>query len=217
VKRLISRYQFHPLAIFAVMAAITSATPAHAATVSHFKLRDHSLIANFEAASDDGCFVAQTFIEFAESVTQVDGTTIVGEPTTLLEVDYANACTGDVLSLTGGTTVQTVSIGGDLSSASLSAVIPVTDGTNSATVTLNVTWTANGDVQVAKGHFRSTDGNTTTMDKFDLHERDAVVGGSITTSLPLAAGPTPIQLAAFQEGGMIGSGMDGERSVTKKH
>jgi hypothetical protein len=190
---------------------------AHAATVSHFKLRDHSLIANFESASDDGCYVAQTFVEFAEAVIQYDGDTTTQPPTTQVEVDYANNCTGDVLSLYGGVATQTVSIGGDLSGATLSAVVPVTDGTNSATVTLNLTWTANGDLQVAKGHFRSTDGNTTTMDKFDVKVRNADVTGSMTTSLPLAAGPSAIQLAQFPEGGTIGSDMEGDRTVTKKH
>ena len=204
-----------PTLALSIVAAVGGV--ADAATVTHFKLTDHSLIANFEAASDDGCFVAQTFLDFSESVTHIDGAVIVGEPTTLLQIDYANACTGDVLSLSGGTTVQTFSIAGDLSSATLSAVIPVTDGTNSATVTLNVTWTANGDVQVAKGHFRSTDGNVTTMDKFDVKVRDSIVGGSIATSLPLSTGLTPIELAEFQEGGTIGSDMDGERTVTKKH
>jgi hypothetical protein len=198
-----------------ILAAATG--DAHAATVTHFKLRDHSLIANFEAASDDGCFVAQTFVEFAEAVIQFDGVTTTQPPTTQVEIDYANNCTGDVLSLSGGTATQTFSIGGDLSGATLSAVVPVTDGTNSATVTLDLTWTANGDLQVAKGHFRSTDGNTTTMDKFDVKVRNADVAGSMTTSLPLAAGPSAIQLAQFSEGGTIGSDMEGDRTVTKKH
>jgi hypothetical protein len=190
---------------------------AQAATVTHFKLTDHSLIGNWEGASDDGCFVSQTLITFAESVTHVDGAIIVGEPTTLVEVDYANSCTGEFLSLTGGTTNQTVSIGGDLSSASLSAVVTVTDGTSSADVTINATWTANGDLQNAKGHFRTTDGNTTTMDKFDDVVRPAATGGTITTTLPLAAGPTFVQLDRFPEGGTIGKDMNGERTVTKKH
>jgi len=198
-----------------ILAAATG--DAHAATVTHFKLRDHSLIANFEAASDDGCYVAQTFVEFAEAVIQFDGVTTTQPPTTQVEIDYANNCTGDVLSLSGGTATQTFSIGGDLSGATLSAVVPVTDGTNSATVTLDLTWTANGDLQVAKGHFRSTDGNTTTMDKFDVKVRNADVAGSMTTSLPLAAGPSAIQLAQFSEGGTIGSDMEGDRTVTKKH
>jgi hypothetical protein len=201
----------------AALSLLAASSGAHAATVTHFKLRDHSLIANFEAASDDGCYVAQTFVEFAEAVIQTDGVTTTQPPTTQVEIDYANNCTGDVLTLSGGTATQTVSIGGDLSSGSLSAIVPVTDGVSSATVTLDVTWTANGDLQVAKGHFRSTDGNTTTMDKFDVKVRNAIVGGSITTSLPLAAGPSPIELAQFQEGGTIGSDMEGDRSVTKKH
>ena len=201
----------------ALALSLLGASPAaNAATVSHFKLRDHSLIANFEAASDDGCFVAETWVDFAESVIQFDGDTVVNPPTTLVEVDYANNCTGDVLSLSGGTTVQTVSIGGDLSSATLSAVVPVTDGVNSATVTLDVTWTASGDLQVVHSHFRSFDGNTTTMDKFDVSVRNAVVGGSIATSLPLSTGSTPLELAQFQQGGTVGSDMDGSRSVTKK-
>jgi hypothetical protein len=199
------------------ISTIIAAGSAQAATVTQFKLKDHSLLANFEAASDDGCYVAETTINFAESVIHFDGTKFVGVPTTLIEVDYANACTGDVLSLAGGTTTQTFQILGDLSSASLSAVIPVTDGVNSATVTINMTLTANSPVQTAKGHFRSSNGNETDVDNFNISVRNADDAGSVTTTLPLAAGPSSIQLAQFPQGGTIGSVIDGERTITTKN
>lgn len=214
-QRTSSKFGFHILVAAGVLAATAGA--ASAATVTHFRLSDRSLIGNWEDASDDFCFVSQTLVTFSESVTKIDGATIVGEPTTLVEVDYANACTGEFLSLTGGTTNQTVTIGGDLSSASLSAVVTVTDGVNSADVTINATWTANGDLQIAKGHFKMTDGNTTTMDKFDEQVRPAATGGTISTVLPLAAGPTFVDLSRFPEGGTIGQNRLGDRTVTKKN
>jgi hypothetical protein len=206
---------FFPTLALSILVA--SGPAARAATVSHFSLRGRALTANFETASDDGCVVAQTALVYGEFVTQTDGAPIVLPPNTQLQIDYANACTGDVLSLSGGTTTQTVQILGDLSSATLSATIPVTDGVNSATVSVNLTLTANGDVQVAKGHFRTSDGNATTMDNFDLKLRNADDAGSFTTTLPLSTGPTAIQLAQYPEGGTIGSDMEGSRTVVKKN
>lgn len=211
---LTSKFRFQSLALLLVVVA--SAGAARAAEVSHFKLRDRSLIANFEDASDDGCFVSQTLIRFAESIVRQDGTVFVGPPTTQVDIEYANACTGEVLSLSGGTTTQNVAFTGDLSGASLAAVVPVTDGTNSATVTFNITFTANGDLQRAKGQFKSSDGNTTTVERFDFQVRNADVVGSVTTTLPLAAGPTPLDLARFPEGGTIGKDLNGDRVITRK-
>ncbi|HVZ70785.1 MAG TPA: hypothetical protein VHJ20_00285 [Polyangia bacterium] len=189
---------------------------AQAAQVTRFKLKDHSLIANLEDASDDGCFVTQTSVRFAEAVIFEDGDKTIQPPTTTIEVDYANACTGDTLTLTGGTTVQTFHIAGDLSTASLSAVVPVSDGVSSATVTLNLTWTANAPLQEAKDKTRTRDGNTVTVEKVDFQVRTADIGGTATTTLPTSEGPLAVDLARFPEGGTIGKDADGERTITRK-
>jgi hypothetical protein len=186
--------------------------------VSIFKLHDRSLLANFEDASDDGCFVTQTAIRFSESVTQIGGPPIIGAPTTQVEVDYANACTGEFFTLTGGTAAQTFHIASDLGSATLVAVVPVTDGvSNNANVTLNVKWTANAPVQTAKNTSLTRDANTITFEHFDFETRSADVVGPVSAVLNVQAGPTGFDLSRFPEGGQLGKDVDGQRTVTFIH
>jgi hypothetical protein len=195
----------------------TVGATAHAADVTHFNLRDHYLNADMANASDDGCFVAETNVRFTEAVTFFDGDKFIQPATTQVQVDYANGCTGDVLSLSGGTTTQTFQLLGDLASATLSAVVPVTDGVNSATVTLNLTWTANGPVQDVKDHFHSKDATTITNENFNVSLRTADVTGTAMTSLPTSTGPLPLNLALFPQDGTIGKDAFGSRTVTKIH
>jgi hypothetical protein len=196
---------------------ISASATAQAATVTRFKLHDRSLQASLEYA--DECTVVTTFVRFAESVTQTDGVVDVSPPLTQLEVDYSNGCTGESYSLTGGTTVQTVHFAGDLSSATLQTVITVTDadtGTISATVPLNLVWTANGPLQEAKDKTRTRDGKTITVEKFDYKLRPADMSGTAPATLPTQGGPFSIDLATFSMGGAIGKDVLGERTVTKK-
>lgn len=211
-----NRFQFRSLIALLVSTSMGLASmPARAAEVTKFQLRDRSLIANFETA--DGCFVATTSVRYTESVTQTGGPQVPSPSITLVEVDYSNGCTGEFLTLTGGTDSQTASFGGDVASGSLSAVVPVTDGTNSTTVTINLTWTGNAPLQRAKDHFRSRDGNTITVEKIDFQLRTADVAGTLTTVLPLAAGPTALNLGTDLVSGTIGKDVFGDRTVTKKH
>jgi hypothetical protein len=196
------------------------ARPAGAAKqISVFQLRDHSLIADFADASDDGCFVIQTDIHFFESVTHIGGPPIIGPPTTVVVLDYANACTGESFELTGGTTQQTFHIAHDLSSATLTAVVPVVDesGSNSASVNLNVTWTANAPAQEVKSRNITRSGNTLTIERFDVTARTADVTGPVSAVLDVEAGPTSVDLSRFPEGGQLGTDVDGQRTVTFLH
>jgi hypothetical protein len=205
----------------AVLVAVMTlpARSAHAGVqVSFFKLKDKSLQAFFEDASDDGCFVSQTTISFSESVTQTGGPPIIGAPTTLVDVVYSNACTGEFFELSGGTTTQTVHIANDLSSATLSAVATVTDGGSlSADVTMSVTWTANGPTQVAKDTIVTRDANTITVERFDFESRPADVSGTVAALLPVQGGPTDFDLSRFPEGGTVGKNRDSQRTVTFLH
>jgi hypothetical protein len=201
-------------ALALVMISAAGAT-AQAATVTRYKLHDRSLQGGLEYA--DECTVVTTFVRFAESVTQTDGVLDVSQPLTQLEVDYSNGCTGESFSLTGGTTVQTVHFASDLSSATLQAVITVSDVDTglSATVPLNLVWTANGPLQEAKDKTRSRVGNTITVDKYDYKLRPADLSGTAPTTLPSTV-PLSINLVAFSTGGAIGKDVFGERTVTKK-
>lgn len=207
----------HKLSLSALaLSILATAGTAHAATtVTHQTLRGRAITANFEAA--DGCYVAETQLVFGEFVDYVDGPPITQPPTVLIQIDYANACTGDVLSLAGGTTTPTFQILGDLSSATLSATFPVTDGVNTVNVSVDISLTANGDLQTAKGHFRASYGNETDMENFNVKLRNADDAGSITATLPLSTGPTPVELAQFGQGGTIGSDLFGDRTVIKKN
>jgi hypothetical protein len=197
------------------------ARPANAKiTVSIFRLHDHSLIADFEDASDDGCFVTQTNVRFTESVTQIGGPPIIGPPTTQIDLFYANACTLEFFELTGGTTTQTFHIANDLSSATLVATVPVTDvnGTgNNATVNVNVKWIANAPTQQVKNTTITRDANTITVDSINFQTRAALVQGPLTTVLNVQGGPTTFDLARFPEDGQLGKDAEGTRTVTFIH
>jgi hypothetical protein len=184
--------------------------------ISNFRLRDKSLNAVFETA--DGCFVATTTLRFAASVTQIDGPPVVAPPLTQVEVDYSNGCTGEFFSLSGGTNTQIVNIAQDLSSATLSAIVSVTDGVVNANVTVNARFTANGPLQEVKDHSLTRDGNTITFERFDVKVRSAdMTGTSLSTVLPLQAGPTFLNLSEVAESGQMGKDLFGTRTVTFLH
>jgi hypothetical protein len=214
LKRSVLGFRFQ---ILAVLGLATLGSVANAAEVSRYKLKNRVLLADFASHSDDGCISTLTSIQFSETVTKMDGSSTTDQPTTLIGIEYADACTGEVLSLSGGTTVQTVAFTGDLAGATFSAVVPVTDGVNSANVSLSLTWTGNGELQTSKQHFKTTDGNTTTVDKSSASSRTADASGTITVTLPLAAGPTTVELAQFPLDGLIAKDASGDRTVTKKN
>jgi hypothetical protein len=192
--------------------------------VSIFSLHDRSLIADFEDASDDGCFVTQTHILFSEAVIFQSGTPpTIQSPSTQVTIDYANSCTGEFFELTGGTSTQTFQIASDLSKATLKAIVPVTDGaSNNASVSLNVTWTANAPVQQVKSTNISHDANTITVDHVNVSARTADVVGPVSATLTVLNDmgqevATLFDLSRFPEGGQLGKDNEGTRTVTFIH
>jgi hypothetical protein len=201
-------------ALALAMFSMTS-TASASVTVSHQKMKGRSLIGSLFYA--DECNIATTSIHFGESIERIDGEVFQSGPVTLVEVDYVNGCTGESLTLMGGTTVQNVHFAGDLGSATLSTVVPVSteDGANTANVTLNLTWTANGPLQQVKDKTRTRNGDTIVIDKIDLKVRNADITGTGTTTLPVSTGPLTLNLALSSPGGTIGKDMTGERTITK--
>jgi hypothetical protein len=190
-----------------------AAAGGNGAQVATFKIRDKSLNAVFETA--DGCFVATTTIRYAASVTQDSGPPVPQQPLTQVEVAYSNGCTGEFFDLTGGTTTQVANIAQNLSSATLQAVVPVTDGVISANVTIDAHFTAVGEQQEVKDHSKTKDANTITVEKIDFVVQPAdMTGTSITTVLPLAAGDTFLELATDPVSGQMGKDVFGTRTVT---
>jgi hypothetical protein len=210
------------LSLVAFSSVLAPARPASAKVdVSIFKLKDRSLDADFEDASDDGCFVTQTHVHFAEAVIFQSGTPpTVQPPTTQVTVIYSNACTGEFFELDGGTAQQSFQIAGDLGHALLIATVPVTDpdtGTLNANVSVNLTWTANAALQRVKNKTVTRGPGTIEVDRTDVEVRTADVSGSVAAVLPIQAGPTAFDLSRFPEGGQLGKDNDGTRTVTYVH
>jgi hypothetical protein len=205
--------------VMAGAAVLLAARPVNATVeFSMFKLRDRSLQADFEDASDDGCFVTQTHIQFAEAVIFQSGSPpIIQPPTTQVTLDYANNCTGESFHLEGGTAQQSFQIAGDLSKASLIATVPIADpdtGGNNANVSVNVTWTANAPLQRVKSTNATHDATSVTVDRINVAARTADVVGPVSTVLMVQAGPTFFDLSRFPEGGQLGKDNEGSRTVT---
>jgi hypothetical protein len=196
------------------LAAIPARRADARAEISTFRLRDKSLQANF--FTSDGCYGIATYVRYAESVIQEDGPPVVTPPLTSVEVTYTNGCTGESYFLQGGTNIQNVSITGDLGSARLTATVPVSDGVQSATIQLDVTWTANAEIQQAKDQHRSFDkeARILTFERFNFKTRTADVGGVASAVLPTQDGPTLYNLAEFPQGGLLGKDLFGTRTVT---
>jgi hypothetical protein len=183
------------------------------AQVTKFQIRDHSLNAVF--AAGDGCFFATTTIRFASSIEQTGGPPAPQPALTQVEVAYENGCTNEFFDLTGGTTQQVVRIASNLSAASLSTVVTVTDGVVSADVTIDAVFTANGDLQEVKDHTVTHDAGSVTVERLDFEARPAdMTGSSVTTVLPLAAGPTSLDLSQDQVSGQMGQDVFGTRTIT---
>lgn len=209
------RSQLRILSSVVMLTTLVAGGLALAGQVTKFKLKDRALIAN--TFTTDGCYGIATMVRFAESVTQTDGPPVATPPLTSVEITYTNGCTGEFTSFFGGTNVQNVAIANDLGSATLSAVVPVSGDNGTANVLVNLTWTANGPLQEAKDHFKTTDGNTMTHEKFDVRVRNSDIGGTMTATLPVIDAPPSFNLAEFPQGGFVGTDMFGTRTVTKKN
>jgi hypothetical protein len=205
--------------MFMIAGSTLTARSASAQTmVSIFNLSDHSLVGDFEDATNDNCIITQTHIQFSESVTQIAGPPIIGPPTTLVSVVYANSCTGDFIEFDGGTTTQTFQIAQDLGSAALAATVPAFDQNGNATsVSINISWAANAPVQsVQQKTVVTRTLSNMTVDRFKFQVRTADVSGTVSAVIP-QLGPPALDLSLFPEGGSIGQDAEGTRTITFKN
>jgi hypothetical protein len=201
----------------ALFLAATVTLPARTADakveVSTFTMRDKSLNAEF-ASTSDGCFFAFTTLHFTSQVTQTGGPPMPAPPVLTVDVSYTT-CSGEFFDLTGGTSTPIVNIAPDLSSATLQAVVPVTDGVVNANVTINARFTANGDLQRFKDTNVSRADDSITIERVDVQARSAdMTGSSISTVLPLEAGPTFVDLSSEPVSGQMGKDLFGTRTIT---
>jgi hypothetical protein len=189
----------------ATAAALAFAGPADAATTFHFDLAGRSIDAFFLTASDDGCVVATTSFHYGESSTHTPPGGPDAQAIALVEVFYLNSCTGEQFVLDGGTTQQTVKIRGNLTRAEYSAVIPVTDGNITTNVSINFVSNASGDLQRVHDVANSNGSGTVFHMDETVEARNGIPTGDVSIVLPLAGGPTTVDLApgSNQDSGFI--------------
>jgi hypothetical protein len=170
--------------------AITLGAPAHASqkVTETFKISSQGMNANFFGS--DNCAAASVAVFYSAMMTRVNGVKDSPLPTTLVEIDYQNICTGDAFLLSGNTDHQQASMKINLDSGTLSATIPVSNeaGTVSTTVTLSLSWRATGALTIFKDKFHSTGGGVKFKQSTDNEARPAEATGTVTAILPLATG-----------------------------
>src|SRR5260221_4578464 len=185
------------LCVLAIPAlTITMSVPAHAnhKVTESFKINSQGMNASFFGA--DNCAAASVAIFYSAVMTRVNGLKDSPFPTTFIEIDYQNICTGDAFLLSGTTDQQQATIRGDIGAATLSATVPVSNelGTVSTTVTVNLSWKATGALNVFRDRFRSNGGGVKFKQVTDTENRPAEATATVAAILPLSPGNTPTHL-----------------------
>jgi hypothetical protein len=209
------RYGIEGAVVFIASLALPGAT--QAAETSHFRISNHVMEADFVAFDETGCSSATTSVIYAESVIQTSGKPTVQPPTVVVDLVYVNSCTGDAFELNGSLVNPSASIRGDLGTATLAASVPVSDGTVSATVDLDLTFTATADAQRVQFAFHSASACTIFNQHVRSTERAAQASGTMTTVVPLSTGSTPVDLAPSpSDSAFIGANSEGDITVITK-
>ncbi|HET6285011.1 MAG TPA: hypothetical protein VFH73_28900 [Polyangia bacterium] len=164
--------------------------PAHAnhKVTESFKINSQGMNANFFGS--DNCAAGSVAIFYSAVMTRTNGVKDTPLPTTFIEIDYQNICTGDAFLLSGTTDHQQATVRSDISSGTLSTTIPVSNdiGTISTTVTVSLSWRATGPLQVFKDKFRSNGGGVKFKQVTDNESRPAEATGTVTAIMPLSTG-----------------------------
>lgn len=199
--------------------AITLSAPLHAApkkVTESFKLKNLGASAAFFGA--DNCVAAAVNVFYSEIVTKTNGDKDRPNPTTFVELGYQNICTGDAFMLSGTIDQQQAQIRGDLGGASLTASVPVSneDGTKTATLYVNLNFTATGPITTFKDDFKSKGGGVRYKRKATSQSRPALATGTVAGILPLDAGPH-YENVIFDpsESAQINKNLFGEVTVTR--
>jgi hypothetical protein len=202
-----------------ICSGVIATSAAQAAQTSHFRLSTSSLIASF-TTNPSACQNISADILFGSQVIQTTGAPMAG-PNLLVEVRYVDFCNPDVLidnTFDGVTDVVQSSIRGDLGAGTLVAQLPVTD-INGTTVfvSLNLTFTATGDVATTRDTFHSNDNGTVFNFRFSSSSRPAVATGTISGSFSTFTGPQTLNAAAAgSQSASIGNNLSGDVVVIKK-
>jgi hypothetical protein len=181
------------------LVAFAFSTPSHAAasgSATVFNLHQLAALADFDSFSPDGC--VETFVFVA-------GLQNNGVPEAFGFIGQVDSCTGASLSAAGETLNTTFQINNQLTSASLSATIPLFDEVsgNTFNVSVNATWTGTGPLtrEIGSSHFHTK--NFIENFHFNDNFRDASASGTVSDGVTNFT-PSPsvgfTQMASFKNG-----------------
>ena len=208
------------LALSVSLFAITLGASAHAGTkvTETFQLKNYGFSASFFGS--DSCSAASMSVYFSQMDMETNGVPANDPPTTFVVFDYQNICNGANFQASGTTFQQQFTVAGDLSSATLYAVVPVTTDENapvqlSSNVVVNLAFTATGASTTFKQKEHSKDGGVKFKFTATSTGRPAQAYGTATVDFPFAGGDdTPIVFFPSVDGS-INKNLMGSVTVTK--
>jgi hypothetical protein len=199
-----------------ICSGVIATSAAQAAQTSHFRLSTNALIATF-LTPIDGCQIITGTLTYGNAIIQTKGAPMT-LPSLFVELEYQDSCNDIDLFFSGfAESVQSVSIRGDLGTATLVAQIPITDGTTTIPLSINLTFTATGDATPTRDTFHSHDTGTVFNSRLSLSSRSAVATGTVSGSFPTITGPQTLNAAAPGSfSASINSVVDGEITIPKR-
>ncbi len=197
------------------------------ATVDVLKIKDKSLIADFDdneavtCANGSGAYTNSAIhIQWNTSLIKADGTTTL-QSAIVADLHYIDGCTGDDLVLSGFALNTNGSVSTDLANGHVDAVIPVmtdpdpdTGAFQSGTLTINFNFTATGAAETIRDRSHSRDGGIVFLNNFLVSRRPGVASGTATGTLPFAAGARTVDMLHGQQSFAAQIGKDGFGSMT---
>lgn len=197
--------------IGASVAALTLASPSSAATDT-FQFRGENAYAQFRQESSDGCASTVVDVWAYNDVVRNEP----GPPTrqSRANVSYGtyNWCTGSFSGGYGSSTDVTFNANANLSSASLTATVPVFDYSNGSTknITVAVNWTGTGEVSRGRENSSNSGPGYVYRSRYNGSSRQAQASGSITLD------GSSLFTNAAANFGYLGSSSSGSVTITRK-
>jgi hypothetical protein len=202
-----------------LLAVMTGPGTANAAETFHYNLGGNAINGFMFAATDDGCVLTGTSISYGDVYNHTNGPP-QRTHITLIELNYVDQCTGESYILDGGSDEIAAKFTGNLGRASIAGTIPVTDGTVTATVTLDLTYDATGDLGTIHGLVFNSNGDGVVFhQEQNLATRSAQASGTATGTFELPGGTTTIPLildpVATFDSAQLGKVQGGTVVITK--
>jgi len=166
---------------------ISAAT--QAADTSHFQFAANSINGDFVNGTD--CRTITATIVYDDAVNQTSGKP-VDVPVLFADVNYVDVCSTPNINMTFtgvATAVQSANVRNDLSTASLVAQIPVSDGAGTTiTLSINLTFGATADISTIRNTFHSHDAGLVFNTRSSSSSRPGILTGMLSGSFPTSGG-----------------------------